>query len=123
LRRFLEYNDHEFFKDLTIWDHVVLKNLVAAALRDIGGRSVQRIALGAEVPYVRFISEQELDHDGGVPRHIEKRFTRGRRLWSQLDAWPWCCWRNGTPPSQWQKRGDRQAVVELQRWLDAECTP
>ena len=121
LRRFLEHNDHEFFKDLTKWDHDALKALVAAALRDIGGRDIKRIALG-EVRYVRFISEPELDHDGGVPRHIKRRFTRGRKLWSQLVAWPWCCWPDGRPPSQWHHRGDFETASWLQRWLDDDLT-
>jgi hypothetical protein len=118
LRRFLEHNGDEFFQDLTKQDHDVLKALVAAALRDIGGRDRERIALG-EVPYVKFISERDLDHDGRVPHNVKKRrFTRGRQLWSQLAAWPWCCWPNGKPPSRWHQRGDPATASRLQRWLD-----
>jgi hypothetical protein len=70
---------------------------------------------------VRLISAQELDHDGEAPRHVKRRFfTRGRRLWSQLNAWPWSCWPNGRPPGRWHRHGDPQAAAVLQRWLDKD---
>jgi hypothetical protein len=103
---YLETAEPAALQLLEAHDRVELRQLTAAALRDIWGRRNDYIA-------------SKLGHR--YDRTARSDVADGRKLWPHLCAWPWSEWSEGKPPPTWWKSGpDPTLAAALQTWATGE---
>jgi hypothetical protein len=102
----LETREPAALEQLQSHDRNQLRQLDAALMRDLHGRSYDEIANG-----LRFRGDD-------CERSARRAVMVGRKLWPRLCAWPWCYWGpDGRPPADWLKLGaDATLAAAFETW-------
>jgi hypothetical protein len=110
----LETHEPTALEQLQSHDRNQLRQLDAALMRDLHGRSYDAIATG--LGYTKRDSMGRVQVDG--ERAARRAVQAGRKLWPRLCAWPWWYWgADGKPPADWRERGaDTTLAAAFDTW-------
>lgn len=98
-----------------------LRDLLTAAVWDLGGSSAAEIGRVIHRAEPRPDFERVSDHEPGSEAwrsNVYESRRRGRSMLGQLGCWPWCLTVDGKLPRRWRRQADYAAA--LAEWVGAQ---